>query len=543
MGVMGVMGALGGRVYIFAHASYDSRMARKPFDPSLAAGGLFDDSSKVPSQISPTAESLSAKSPSIQPASINSSAVDSDEPKVLGVAALSQMIRSTLEGSIGTIRVTGEMSNFRAVQGHWYFALKDATARIDCMMFRSAADRSNCSPADGIAVIVTGQVTHYPPQGRTQLQCAKVELTGAGDLDAKYRQLCAELRSLGYFDDSAKRPIPAMPLCIALLTSAGSAAEADCLDAAAKTFPATKIIAVDIRVQGAQAANGIALAIAAVDAHATRLGIDAIVLVRGGGSREDLWAFNERVVADAIRNCVTPIVTGIGHESDTSIADLVADMRAATPSRAITEILPKREILREQLESSARRLARATRATLERASAKIDLAARCRGLVDPMTSLTMHRNVLTSRATALVHGLRHSASRRDQTLGAMMTRLASLHPANRLATAGALVTGACEALRRTGRIMLESAVNRVESASRTLEAIGPLAVLQRGYSITLNSDGSAIRSAQSLRIGQSIETVLADGQIRSVVDGLPPSSATPQSGAETSDGGSLDSTP
>ncbi|NDG64502.1 MAG: exodeoxyribonuclease VII large subunit, partial [Planctomycetes bacterium] len=264
-------------------------MARKPFDPSLAAGGLFD-----------------------KPASPLPAKEDPNASAALGVSALSLLIRNALEGGVGTVRVVGEMSNFRAVQGHWYFSLKDADARIDCMMFRSAADRSACKPTDGIEVIITGQVTHYPPQGRTQIQCAKVELAGAGDLDAQFRQLCLELRGLGYFDDSAKVKIPAMPMCIALLTSAGSAAEADCLDAARQTFPSTKIIAVDIRVQGTNAAQGIARAITAVDTSAKRLGIEVILLVRGGGSREDLWAFNERVVADAIRRCVTPIVTGIG---------------------------------------------------------------------------------------------------------------------------------------------------------------------------------------------------------------------------------------
>ena len=474
-------------------------MARKPFDPSLAAGGLFDKA----------ASPLPAKD-------------ESNVPAALGVSALSLLIRNTLEGGVGTVRVVGEMSNFRAVQGHWYFSLKDANARIDCMMFRSAADRCACTPVDGIAVIVTGQVTHYSPQGRTQIQCAKLELAGAGDLDAQFRQLCLELRGLGYFDESAKIPIPAMPMCIAILTSAGSAAEADCLDAVRQTFPSTKILAVDIRVQGAQAAQGIAAAISAVDASAKSLGIEVILVVRGGGSREDLWAFNERIVADAIRRCVTPIVTGIGHESDTTIADLVADFRAATPSRAVPEILPKREILHEQLAALGRRLSRAMTTHFERARGRIELAARSRSLVDPMTGLTIHRNRLMRDATALIHGMRERSNRCEQLLAGSITRLARMHPLSRLGTADTRLAAATASLRRSGRSLVDSADGRIESVSRTLEAIGPLAVLQRGYSLTLNASGSPVRSAKSLRLGEVIETVLADGQVRSVIDRMPP---------------------
>ncbi|GDY06346.1 exodeoxyribonuclease 7 large subunit [Phycisphaerae bacterium] len=495
-------------------------MARKPFDPSLAAGGLFDKpASPLPAKEEPKA------------------------PEALRVSDLSLLIRNALEGGVGTVRVIGEMSNFRSVQGHWYFSLKDANARIDCMMFRSAADRSSCKPTDGIEVIVTGQVTHYPPQGRTQIQCAKVELAGAGDLDAQFRQLCLELRELGYFDDSAKVKIPAMPMCIALLTSAGSAAEADCLDAARQTFPSTKIIAVDIRVQGAQAAQGIANAIAAVDASAKRLGIEVILLVRGGGSREDLWAFNERVVADAIRRCVTPIVTGIGHEIDTTIADLVADFRAATPSRAVTEILPKREILQEQLAALTRRLSRAMTTHFERARGRVELAARSRGLMDPLTGLTIHHNRLMRSATALVHAMRQRTNRREQLLAGALARLAQVHPMSRLKTADAKILAASASLRRSGQTLVDAADRRIESVSRTLEAIGPMAVLQRGYSLTLNSSGTPVRSAESLRVGESIESVFADGQVGSVVDRIVPSKSTSAIPTKPSDGGSLDSTP
>ena len=502
-------------------ASYDRRMARRPFDPSRAAGDLFGDSGK----------DRPLKSVSNDPATPRTG------PTILGVSALSQRIRATLEGGIGTVQVLGEISNFRAVQGHWYFSLKDSEAKLDCMMFRSSADRSTCRPVDGIAVVATGQVTHYPPQGRTQIQCSKLEVAGAGDLDAQFRQLCTELRGLGYFDESAKVPIPSFPMCIAILTSAESAAEADCFDAVSTTFPATRVIAVDIRVQGAQAAEGIAHAIAAVDRSAQRLGIEVILLVRGGGSREDLWAFNESVVADAIRNCTTPIVTGIGHESDTSIADLVADVRAATPSRAVTEILPKRAILEEQLASLQRRLARGMATHFERARNRLDLAARARGLAEPASAILFHQSRVLRHATELASGMRERASLRERAFGVLSARFSRADPRNRLRIAQARTEVAVLSLRRTGRTLVEIALGRVESNSRTLEAIGPLTVLRRGYSITIGPGGSTIRRASTLVAGESIETILADGQVRSVVERV---SERTERG---SDGSSLDSRP
>ncbi|MSR68938.1 MAG: exodeoxyribonuclease VII large subunit [Phycisphaerales bacterium] len=468
-------------------------MTRKPFDPERAIGGLFDhtESSGSPSKIAP----------------------------VLGVSALSQLIRTTLEGGLGKVAVVGEISNFRAVQGHWYFTLKDATARIDAMMFRSAADRSSFKPSDGMAVIVRGEITHYPPQGRTQIQCSALEPAGAGDLDAQFRALCGELRLLGYFDDAGKVAVPSAPMCIALLTSAHSAAEADCFDAAAKTFPATKIIAVDVRVQGAQAAAGIASAIAAVDAAAPALGIEVILLVRGGGSLEDLWAFNERIVADAIFRCKTPIVTGIGHESDTSIADLIADLRAATPSRAITEVLPRRETMVQQLGASTRRLTRAVQTRLQRLTAALEMTARARQLTDPRATLTIQATVVAKRARVLAHEMLGRIHERESRLARAFTRLQQQHPANRITTATAQLEAAASILRRVAGIRLQRTGDRFESAARTLEAIGPLAVLQRGYSITLDSAGNPLRSAAAVAVGDRLETLLADGKIRSTVEG------------------------
>lgn len=449
-----------------------------------------------------------------------------EEPAVpqepLTVSALAARIQRTLEQGIGQVLVIGEVSNARCVSGHWYFSIKDAESRIDCMMFRSTADRSTVKPVDGAALLVRGTVTHYKPQGKTQIQVSQLSHAGAGDLDARFRELCEELRSLGYFDESAKVPLPAVPMCIALLTSAGSAAEHDCLHAAASAFPATRIVAVDVRVQGSGAAAAIANAIAAVDAAAPRLGIEVIILARGGGSLEDLWSFNERVVADAIFACRTPVVTGVGHESDTTIADLVADFRAPTPSRAITETLPDRAALHEQASALARRLVRAQGALLERAAARVHAVARARAVSDPTGSIAVQTRRLSALAVALGGTIAARFDRQHAYAQSLSARLERHHPLQWLAVQRTRVEAAGAKLSHVLGASLMHVSAAIDSAARTLEAVGPTAVFRRGFSLTLRRDGTAVRSVREVEEGALIETLLADGSIRSAVQSKQP---------------------
>ncbi len=453
-------------------------------------------------------------------------AADDPEPAApqepLTVSALADRIQRTLEQGVGQVLVIGEVSNARCVSGHWYFSIKDAESRIDCMMFRSTADRSTVKPVDGGSLLIRGTVTHYKPQGRTQIQVSQLAHAGAGDLDARFRELCDELRALGYFDESAKVPLPAVPMCIALVTSAGSAAEHDCFHAAASSFPATRILAVDVRVQGSGAAAAIANAIAAVDEAAPTLGIEVILLVRGGGSREDLWSFNERVVADAIFACRTPVVTGIGHESDTTIADLVADFRAPTPSRAITETLADRAALHEQTSALARRLARAQGALLERAAARIHAAARARAVSDPAGVIAVQMGRVSALAVALGGTMSAWLGRQLAHTQSRSARLARHHPLQRLSAQQARVEATGSMLSRVLDASLMRASAAIDSASRTLEAVGPAAVFRRGFSLTLRSDGTAVRSVHEIDEGSQIETVLADGSIQSAVKSKQP---------------------
>lgn len=484
--------------WAITHAPYDSSVAKKPtdrikFDPALAIGGLFQDV---------TSEKNS-------------------QEQIYEVSALSTIVCSLLESRIGRVKVKGEISNFRALNGHWYFTLKDATARIDCVMFQSAASKVGFVPKVGASVVVSALVTHYPPQGKTQLQCTRMEPAGAGDLDAQFRALCEELRTKGWFDQQHKVPIPAVPMCIAILTSAGSAAEADCLDAARRSFPATRIILVDVRVQGPNSISEIATALAATDNAAMSLGIDAILLVRGGGSIEDLWTFNERAVAQAIWNCTTPIVTGIGHESDTTIADLVADMRCATPSRAVTETLPRREALVQELDSLSRRLNGSMTNRLKGEGSRIELAARSRALSDPGSAMTIMISRVSNCALQLASGLSRTLALSQQRLDLTCAKLQRGHPQAQLERAVVKVDSAWTMLNRTMDARVRAAAERVASGSRTLEAVGPMAVLGRGYSLTVNSTGHALRSCAEVTPGMQVETIMHDGQFASTVTAAP----------------------
>ena len=254
---------------------------------------------------------------------------------VLTVSELSGMIQTALEARLpASIQVTGQLGNLTK-RRHWYFSLKDDDAVVSCVMWMSAVRRQRDDINDGDAVIATGRVSYYGPQGRTQLYVESLRPLGVGSLHRRFEALCTELREAGYFAPERKCALPSFPRRIAVITSATGAAIQDVTDTAARRCPATALTLVDVKVQGKDAAGQIARAIHHVDRRAEELGIDAIIVTRGGGSMEDLWAFNEREVADAALACHTPLVAAIGHESDTTIIELVADARAATPTQAV----------------------------------------------------------------------------------------------------------------------------------------------------------------------------------------------------------------
>jgi exodeoxyribonuclease VII large subunit len=321
-------------------------MARRPFDPFRARG--------APRDPGPPAHREQRSYRHL------------GEAEQLTVSELAQLIRTTVEQRIASpLRVIGQVSNLSA-RNHWYFSLKDDDAVVSCVAWASTAQKFGFVPNDGDEVVATGHVGFFPKNGRLQFYVSALVPLGAGALHQRFQAMCAELRDRGFFDPAHKKPVPAFPRRVAVITSAGGAAVHDVVATAKQRCPAVGLLIVDARVQGDGAAASVAHAIRWVDRHRARLGVDAILVTRGGGSMEDLWAFNELPVAEAAFACVLPLVAAIGHESDTTVIELVADERAATPTQAAMRLVPSRDELRQQIDHYGRRLDVTLRARIER---------------------------------------------------------------------------------------------------------------------------------------------------------------------------------
>lgn len=435
----------------------------------------------------------------------------------LRVSELCTLIDQALRvGVKSPVRVVGEVSNFRD-RTHWWFALKDETAVVDCVMFAAAARRAmggGLAPSNGMSVVATGRIEHYAPQGKTQLYVDRLEPVGVGALEQRFRALCEELRRLGYFDAARKKPLPWFPRRVAVVTSKTGAALQDVLDTMRRRCPAVEIALVDVRVQGDGAAEEIAHAIRSLSARREALGVDAILLTRGGGSMEDLWAFNERALADAILECEAPIIAAIGHETDTTIAELVADERAATPTQAAMRLTPDREALLQQLATAQRRLQSLASAALHRHDARI------RSLDPSRAALVrIHR----ARARVEQAGARLARVRPEAVYAARLGRLDDASRRLREAIGRRLttvnVTATRETLDASWKALVSARAQSVGTLTRALELASPRNVLGRGYSMTFRADGALVREPSDVRPGDALLTHLRAGRVRSIVDG------------------------
>ena len=436
----------------------------------------------------------------------------------LTVSQLAAMISDAVQGvTKQSIRVVGEIGNFTD-RTHWYFSIKDAEAVVSCVMFAGAARKHSTGfvPQPGQQVVVTGKLDFYKPQGKVTLIVERIEPVGQGALEIAFRKLCEELRELGWFAPERKRELPVFPRRIAVVTSRTGAALQDVIDTARRRCPAVELCLIDTLVQGAGAAPGVAAAVNWVSRNAERLGIDALLVTRGGGSMEDLWAFNERVVADAIVHCSVPVVAAIGHETDTTIAELVADLRAATPTQAVMHLTPDREALVEQLAASQSRLAMLVkRGARERgvhlaalvkhlgAAGEASTARRRRRLDSASARIERHR------PTAIYAQRRAALERAAQELHDSIKARLSREPIDRLAAD----------LSRAVQVAGDRRAEQLAAMQRQLDLVGPIGVLRRGFSVTLNAAGDAVRRPSDARPGERIMTRLADGTVRSVVEG------------------------
>jgi exodeoxyribonuclease VII large subunit len=404
------------------------------------------------------------------------SAVTKVRPEPITVSELTARLKGVVEECFPSVWVAGEVSNFtRAASGHWYFTLKDATAQLRSVMFRGCNLRMRFDPKDGLEVFARGRLSIYEPRGDYQFLIEEMQPKGIGAAELALRQLKEKLLAQGYFDPQRKRRLPRYPKRIGLIASASGAAIRDMLELFAQRWPLTELIVHPSRVQGDGAAAEVAAAIRLLNRlHLTgRLVLDAIVLGRGGGSTEDLWAFNEEIVAVAMFASKVPIVSAVGHEVDVTIADLVADHRAETPSAAVVALTPHLREMTAQLQ---------------------DLGARLSEAMSRRLSVTRQRlDQLAARAT----------------LRRPLQRIRELE--QRLDDAGGR-------LRRAIARKLARSSESLGAASARLESLSPLNVLTRGYSLTRKANGELIRSATDVQPGDVLVTRLAQGEIRSRVE-------------------------
>lgn len=435
----------------------------------------------------------------------------------LSVSELAWMVDGALKAGLPkSVRVVGEISNFTD-RTHWYFNLKDADAVVSCVMFATAARHVSFKAANGQQVVASGRVEFYAKQGRTQFYVEAMEIVGAGALEARLRALVEELRALGWLDAERKRPLPTFPRRVAVVTSRTGAALQDVLDTMKRRCPAVDVALVDVRVQGEAAAPEVAAAIRWLSREHEKLGIDAVLVTRGGGSIEDLWAFNERIVAEAIVKSAVPVVAAIGHETDVTLAELVADERAATPTQAAMRLTPDRAALARQLDRTASTL---TGEMVRRfQAARRELVERAR-LAPAMRHRLARQHAVLERLAARLARVRPEAvyAARRAAVQRVADRLE--HGFTRhLAEAGRQHSERARLLEVAMRARLERQRDRVTQAERELAIIGPDNVLRRGYSVTFGPDGLALRSPSQVRAGDEITTRVAEGSLRSRVSG------------------------
>ena len=399
------------------------------------------------------------------------------ERQVLSVGQINDYIKSRLDNDPGlrNIAIRGELSNYKIYpSGHHYFTIKDGTGAMKCVMFKSAAVRLRFRPENGMQVIAMGSVTVFVRDGVYQLYCTGMVMDGIGDLYAAFEQLKSKLAAQGLFDPAHKKPLPRYPGTIGIVTSSAGAAVHDMLRILRKRYPLTRVRLLPVRVQGAEAPAEIAGAIAYANRH--RLA-DLLIVGRGGGSIEDLWAFNDELVARAIYDSQIPVISAVGHEPDVTISDFVADLRAATPSNAAELAVPDRDALRQTLDEMHNAMAVAMQTKIDRAGERLHNLANRPVLKSPLASFESRRKVLELLENRLVSAQSGVVARSRQRFVAQVSKL---------------------------------------------DAMSPLKVLTRGYAMASREDGTIVRSVSDVKPNDPIAVRVSDGIIEATVIGGKP---------------------
>ncbi|MFZ5863666.1 MAG: exodeoxyribonuclease VII large subunit [Nitrospirota bacterium] len=433
--------------------------------------------------------------------------------QILTVSGLTGLVRRRLEGDFSDVWVEGEISNLRNPgSGHYYLTLKDAQSQLRAVVFRSVARVVKFALKDGLSVICRGHITVYEPRGEYQLAVDYVEPRGAGALQLAFEQLKERLAREGLFDAERKRAIPFLPTRIGVITSPSGAVIRDILHVLKRRFPTIPVLLLPVPVQGPGAAGRIADAIDDANALTERLRPDVLIVARGGGSLEDLWAFNEEIVARAIVASGIPVVSAVGHETDYTIADFVADLRAPTPSAAAELVTPHRDQLVAAAETASERLVEAARASLADRRARV--STELRALRTPerlIESAALRVDDLSARLRESITRL--LAGRRDQR-HYLARAVSAAHPSRRIETARLAHQRAAERLAERIRATLADAKHRAVSLAARADALSPLAILGRGYSLTrLLPSRRIVRTAADVAPGDRLLITLGRGAV------------------------------
>ena len=392
--------------------------------------------------------------------------------QVLSITQINEYIRSMMDGDglLNAVAVKGEISNYKVYpSGHHYFTLKDEGGALKCVMFKGNAFRLRFRPENGMKVIAMGKISVFPRDGAYQLYCTAMAMDGVGDLYAAFEQLKKKLAAQGLFDPAHKKPLPKYPGTIGIITSSAGAAVHDMLRILRKRYPLSKVLLLPVRVQGAEAPGEISSAIRYANYH--RLA-DLLIVGRGGGSIEDLWAFNEEIVAHAIFDSRIPVISAVGHEPDVTISDFVADLRASTPSNAAELAVPDQDVLRQTLDSMSAAMITALNRQLKAARKHYEVLSASPALKSPYGYLEQRRKTLEMVKNRMISAQMQGINQKKQRYIANVSKL---------------------------------------------DAMSPLKVLTRGYAMAQTNDGEVIKSVKQINPGDSIRVAISDGVLTAQV--------------------------
>jgi exodeoxyribonuclease VII large subunit len=448
-----------------------------------------------------------------------SSITASTNKDVLSVAQLVRRARMALEGSFSGVWVRGEISNLRRQSsGHQYFSIKDAEAQLSCVLFRGQSQYVSARIEDGLQVELFGDLSVFEARGTMQLTVRRGQAAGRGALQAAFEALKAKLQAEGLFDADRKKALPRFPQCVALVTSPTGAALQDMLTIFGRRSPWVRLLLFPVKVQGEQAAAEIAAALRQLSQGLEGLpAIDAVVVARGGGSYEDLWSFNEEAVARAIAACPLPTISAVGHEIDFTIADFVADLRAPTPSAAAELLAPDGTELRQTLEGHAQWLENRLQERLRTEKQYLQLLEAGALHRVPQQLLAEAAQWCDHAAEELTDRVHRCAQRAEQDLERCALRLESSRPEIQLSQAQAWLEQASQALQRHLQTYFTEKSQSLEAHRKLLQALGPQAILERGFTHVSDATGRVLRRAAEIQPGTELLTRFADGTVRSIV--------------------------